>query len=49
MKLDQLKQSTRRTIKKIAAASGMTEEKVLSVMLNPSRGKRVTTHLKYGV
>ena len=49
MKLEQLKPSTRKTIRRIAKASGMTEEKVLSAMLKPSSANRVTTHLNYGV
>lgn len=48
-KLDQLKKSTQKTIRKIAKASNMTPEKVLRVMLSPSRGNKVTTHLCYGV
>lgn len=49
MKLEHLKKSTRETIRKIAKASGMTEKRVLSVMLRPSCARKVTTHLNYGV
>ena len=49
MKLEQLKKSTRETIRKIAKASGMTEKRVLSAMLRPSCAGRVTTPLNYGV
>lgn len=49
MKLEQLKKATRDTISKIAKASGLTEKRVLSAMLRPSRAGKVTTHLNYGV
>lgn len=48
-KLEQLKKSTQKTIRKIAKASKMTTEKVLRVMLASSRSHKVTTHLCYGV
>lgn len=48
-KLDQLKKSTQRTIRRIARASKLTPEKVLRTMLAPSRRHGVTTHLNYGV
>lgn len=48
-KLEQLKKSTQKTIRKIAKASKMTPEKVLRVMLTSSRTNKVTTHLCYGV
>lgn len=49
MKLEDLKPSTRETIRRIAKASGMDEKKVLSAMLNPSRRNGVSSHLDYGV
>ena len=48
-KLSELKPSTRKTIKRIAKASGLTPEKVLRVMLKPTNAHGVTTHLTYGV
>lgn len=48
-KLEQLKKSTRDTIKKIAKASNLSAEKVLKVMLRPTSTHGVTTHLNYGV
>lgn len=48
-KLNELKSQTRRTIAKIAKASGLTPEKVLRVMLKPTNANGVTTHLSYGV
>ena len=48
-KLTQLKQSTQRTIRRIAKASNLSPEKVLKVMLSPNSGRKVTTHLNYGV
>ena len=48
-KLEQLKKSTQRTIRRIARASKLTPEKVLRAMLAPSRRHGVTTHLNYGI
>lgn len=48
-KLKELKPSTRRTIARIAKASGITPEKVLRIMLRPTNANGVTTHLRYGV
>ena len=48
-KLEQLKKSTQRTIRKIARASNMPPEKVLRAMLTPSRADKVTSHLNYGL
>lgn len=49
LKLEDLKRSTQRTIRKIARASGMTPQKVLRIMLKTSCKDKVTTHLNYGV
>lgn len=49
MKLEELKPSTRKTIRRIAAASGLNEKEVLRRMLKPSSANGVTTHLNYGV
>jgi hypothetical protein len=48
-KLTDLKKSSQRTINKIARASKLSPEKVLRIMLKPSCGPKVTTHLNYGV
>lgn len=49
IKLTDLKKSTQATIAKIAKASNLSPEKVLRIMLKPSCGDMVTTHLNYGL
>ncbi len=48
-RLNQLKKSSQRTIRRIAKASGISPEKVLRLMLRPSSADEVTTHLNYGI